>query len=96
MIRATRFLAEATLISALVLLSWPTLTASQASADDKKIIIRDVTGRTVTSTRTLETGTLVLRDQWGRNVGFATKNQDGSYTIKSRYGQKVGSVKGRD
>ncbi len=67
-----------------------------ANADDSKIVIQDVNGRTVTSTRTLETGTLVLRDAYGRNVGFATKNQDGSYTIKTPYGKKVGTVKEQD
>ena len=61
------------------------------AADDKKLIVKDVNGRTVTSTRTLESGTVVLRDAYGRNVGFATKNQDGSYTIKTPYGKKVGS-----
>ncbi len=59
------------------------------AADDKKLIVRDVNGRTVTSTRTLENGTLVLRDAYGRTTGYATKNQDGSYTIKTPYGQRV-------
>ncbi len=89
-----RFLAEAILISGLVSLmaqSFP------ANADDhKKLVIKDVNGRTVTSTRTLENGTVVLRDAYGRNVGFATKNQDGSYTIKTAYGQRVGTVKEQD
>ena len=88
-----RFLAEAILISGLVSLmaqSFP------ANADNKKLIVRDVNGKTVTSTRTLETGTLVLRDAYGRTTGFATKNQDGSYTIKTPYGKKVGTVKEQD
>jgi len=73
------------------------LFTAESFADDKRtIIVRDVNGRTVTSTRTLETGTVVLRDAYGRTQGFATKNQDGSYTIKTPYGKKVGTVKEQD
>ncbi len=72
------------------------LFTAESFSDDKKLVIRDVNGRTVTSTRTLENGTVVLRDAYGRNVGFATKNQDGSYTIKTPYGKKVGTVKEQD
>ena len=71
-------------------------TAESSAGDHKKLVIKDVNGRTVTSTRTLNTGTLVLRDRWGRNVGFATKNADGSYTIKTPYGKKAGTAKEQD
>ncbi len=74
----------------------PFLFVAESYADEKNLIVRDVNGRTVTSTRTLENGTLVLRDAYGRTTGFATKNQDGSYTIKTPYGKKVGTVKEQD
>ena len=84
---------RATLISALVLTTVLAFPSLAVAADDKKLVIKDVNGRTVTSTRTLENGNLVLRDAYGRTTGFATKNQDGSYTIKTPYGKKVGLVK---
>ncbi len=72
------------------------LFTAESYADEQKLLVRDVNGRTVTSTRTLETGTVVLRDAYGRTQGFATKNADGSYTIKTPYGKKVGTVKEQD
>ena len=72
------------------------LFTAESFAYDQKLIVRDVNGRTVTSTRTLETGTVVLRSAYGRIQGFATKNQDGSYTIKTPYGQRVGTAKEQD
>ena len=50
------------------------------AADDKKLIVRDVNGRTVTSTRTLENGTLVLRDAYGRTTGLPSP-QTGSRPV---------------
>ncbi len=79
-----------------LLMILPSSFTAESFSDDKKLVIKDVNGRTVTSTRTLENGTLVLRDAYGRTTGFATKNQDGSYTIKTPYGKKVGTVKEQD
>ena len=80
-------------VAAIIFVILWSVASTIANADDSKIVIQDVNGRTVTSTRTLETGTLVLRDAYGRNVGFATKNKDGGYTIKTPYGKKVGLLK---